>query len=186
MIHSEHAFAFLCLLWTFFHQFWLQFKIIGWIIRHHSRMYQRIDTYLIISCVQMCQQLTIDEFFCIVNDQHHNCFGHHVACSFCHNTHIRIHQISNRLHLPFEHRIQWTGLTFSLFLLLDNWQTNRKTKMKWNKVSIQYQMTTRTHTWIYNSIKRPLKPQSKNQIRYQTAKSYQNETVQWVCVCVFV
>lgn len=63
----------------------------------------------------MCQQLAIDKVLGIVDDQHHNCFGHHVTGGLRNDLHVGINQITNGLDLPLQLWIAGTLLAGRLF-----------------------------------------------------------------------
>ena len=56
--------------------------------------------------IQMRQQLAINKVFSVVDDQHHDSFGHHIASSFGDNLHVRVDQVAYRLHLTLQLGIQ--------------------------------------------------------------------------------
>lgn len=62
-------------------------------------------SYLITRSVQMRQQLSVDEILGIVDDQHHDGLGHQVTRSLGHDTHVRVYQVPDRLHLSLQLRI---------------------------------------------------------------------------------
>lgn len=56
----------------------------------------------------MGQELAVDKVLGIVNDKHHNCFGHHVTRCLRYDLHVRINQVAYGLHLAFQ---LWIGGT---------------------------------------------------------------------------
>lgn len=53
----------------------------------------------------MCKQLPVNEIFGIINDHHHDRLGHEITCRLGHDTHVRVHQVPDGLHLPLQLRV---------------------------------------------------------------------------------
>jgi len=65
------------------------------------------NTYLVARGVKVCKQFTIDKIFRGVDHHHHDGLRYEITSGFGDNFHVRIDEISNRLDLPFEHRVHW-------------------------------------------------------------------------------
>lgn len=50
----------------------------------------------------MREELPIDKVFGVVDDHHHYSLGHEIAGCLGHNAHIRVHQVTNGLHLSLQ------------------------------------------------------------------------------------
>lgn len=54
----------------------------------------------------MCQQFAVNKVLSIIDDQHHDSLGHHIASGLGYNLHVGIDQVAYRLHLTFQLRVQ--------------------------------------------------------------------------------
>lgn len=66
----------------------------------------------------MGQQFAVDKVLGIVDDQHHDGLRDHIPCGLRDDLHVRVDQIANGLHLPFQLWIRGALLVGRLLLLL--------------------------------------------------------------------
>ena len=83
-------------------------------------LFEPIKSYLVATCVKMRQQFPVDEIFCVVYNQIHNRFRHHIKCRLYDNFHVGIDQVADGFHLSFQLRIQRTLSFLATFLQTSN------------------------------------------------------------------
>lgn len=73
----------------------------------------------------MREQLPVDEIFGVVDDHHHDRFGHQISRRLGHNAHVGIHQVADRFHLPLELGVHATSAGAVGTLETNNCAVNR-------------------------------------------------------------
>lgn len=70
-----------------------------------SSSFITVSTYRISGCIEVGQQLTIDEILWVIDHQVHDNLRNQIPTGLGHNLHVGVHEVPDGLHLPLQLRI---------------------------------------------------------------------------------